>query len=196
VFKKSLAIAGLLAAHCIAGLAAPVTEDAASSAQGNNKKTVIYSDFGDDPSCSQPSGWTLGGKSSAMPQSMAMPFTPSVSTMVTKVKVAIVTYGGGELTIGIHEDAGGLPGNSIKKFSVTDFPSAQDSCAFVSKTFAGVPVVAGKQYWLKVHAPGKDSQFFGFWRFGYSDLASVAGSDGNGWHTVTAAMGAFAILGD
>jgi len=166
-------------------------------AASENNKSIIYSTFGADPSnLYQSAGWTIGGDMSPYDQMIAMSFTPSSTTYLTKIKVAAGTLGGGEVIVAIHEDEAGLPGAQMKKFKADNLPAFGECCDVVKKSFQGVQVLAGKQYWVAVHAAGKNSTFQGGWHFGYSDKSTLAASSGNGWYQITGAAPAFSVLGD
>jgi hypothetical protein len=144
-------------------------------------------------------------------------FTPSTSLSVTKIQVAVgwVNYKAGEFTdvlVSLNADDGtGRPGAVLKKWKTQISGDAFGSCCRVStRSDAGIPVTAGKQYWVVVSTE-KKSDVWAAWNandtkqlstdaipesFWCSGTSSQCGSDNNVWTSSKGYPGyAFAVFG-
>jgi hypothetical protein len=86
---------------------------------------------------------------------LAQGFTPQQDFLVKKIRVAVSNSKGEERAyISLHADAGGVPGESLWKAEVKGMPRLGECCATQHiDAEQGVPVQAGKLYWVVVHMP-------------------------------------------
>jgi hypothetical protein len=96
---------------------------------------------------------------------LAVAFTPTADHVVTMVEVAVNLLDGADhLVLSLNSDANGLPGASIKSWSLRSLPAAGDCCAVgTGKDRAGISVTAGTQYWIVLSTDGADSDTFAGW---------------------------------
>jgi hypothetical protein len=95
--------------------------------------------------------------------------------------------------VSVNEDAGGLPGDAIQSFTVSDLPIF-GTCCEVQASNVDIPVSAGSQYWL-VLAPSEDSEGVWNWNVTHQTTQAFAVHDGVGWPHTSGLLGAFALLG-
>jgi hypothetical protein len=153
-----------------------------------------------------------GGSSFPFQTWTAVPFTPTADATVTRIEAAMGIYYGtkGAFEFSIREDDAGVPGKVMKSFHVTA-PIVFGTCC-VLDTFndkAGIPVTAGKQYWLAATTTSKDTNFIGAWAQTSTDMRSYpiaswckssgtqCGSNNGKWVVGSSAdpMPAYAVFG-
>src|SRR5262249_10737844 len=87
--------------------------------------------------------------------------------------------------VGVYNDNGaGAPGTLIQQFALQNAPVFGDCCQLVSKVIsgAGIPVQAGKTYWLVANSNDNSApDFEGVWNF--SNLAVSYNPAKAGWTT-------------
>jgi len=161
--------------------------------------SIIFSTFGPGHSYLSNSGWGESGSSTAAPDIVAMAFTPSATTTLGSIDVAIGWGGNGSrsLTLALMTNNGGVPGTILENWNVTSTYSF-GSCGTCFETVFDkkhLILQAGVEYWL---VPFPNSSFDGAWNdnsvgaFG-SIVESLDG--GNTWSPTTAApnLGAFDV---
>jgi hypothetical protein len=83
------------------------------------------------------------------------PFTPTADHTVTTVKVAATWYGGiNGLVLSLNNDANGVPGAAIETWQLKNLPSNLCCAIQVVTDGAGIPVIAGRQYWIVLMPDG------------------------------------------
>ncbi|HSI50856.1 MAG TPA: hypothetical protein VLA61_21525 [Ideonella sp.] len=177
----------------------PVEPEAAAPAQA--KSPIIYSTFHHDSAQLYAVGisWVVSGKKSfdQTTYGLAMPFTSSVDSTIAKVKLGLnLLEGENAMTVSIHADVNGMPGETLKQFTVTSLPDVP-ICPMV-KTIGGVSVHAGSQYWLMVMPTHKNSSTYGGWNFSEYEGANTPFAHFiNGvWQLDSGPAAAFEIVGD
>jgi len=158
-------------------------------------------------------GNTIAGPSSALGFEvwLAMPFTPSASGTVNKVKVSVgnIINTDVNFNLSVNNDSSGLPGTAIKTFAATAPNSFGSCCALVTgSSSAGIPVTGGTQYWVVVSTNDKKHPtFFGAWAFNSTDMRShpaasycnstgtQCGSNNGKWVGFQSILPAFGVLG-
>lgn len=136
-------------------------------------------------------GWSVDSA-----QISAMPFTPALPARVGKVIIALSHITGlNAMTVGLHEDKGGLPGKRLKRLSLDDMPPFGECCVTMSAGFGGVPVEAGRVYWL-VAQTTKGSDTWAAWNLNSTGAVGLtAYRDMDGWHLADGQPGAFEVRG-
>jgi hypothetical protein len=168
--------------------------------------TVIYSNLGGHyPDgvywCCE--GATISGPDSALGAEYwaAVAFTPSTSTTVTRVKVAVgYVEGQTDFVLSLNEDASGIPGKALKTWKVSNLTNDFGDCCAVEAKFASVPVTAGTQYWVVVSTES-NSTLFAAWntddtRQLSSDAIPEASYSNGTWNAYSGYPGlAFEVVG-
>jgi hypothetical protein len=102
------------------------------------------------------------------------PFTPTANHTVTTVKVAATWYGGiNGLVLSLNDDANGVPGAAIETWQLKNLPSNLCCAIQVVTDGAGIPVTAGRQYWIVLSTNSKEANTDAGW-----DLSEVNQADG------------------
>src|SRR5690349_5169850 len=95
--------------------------------------SIIFNTFGPGHSSNCCSGWGESGSGTQAPDIVAMAFTPSVTSALGTIEVAI-GWGGNaskQYTLALMSDNGGLPGSVLESWSVTSsFIFGQCSACF------------------------------------------------------------------
>jgi hypothetical protein len=163
-----------------------------------SKSTEIYSTFNSDESnlydCCI--AWTVSTTASVLgaQQFIATPFTPTASATLKSIQLALSYFAGANsLTVSLAKDSGGLPGKTIKSFTVTDVPPGGSCCDVEAVAPKGVKVKAGKTYWVVVTASADT------WGGVNENNINVSGTfafdNGTGWQLTSGTLGAFRVLG-
>jgi len=148
------------------------------------------------------SGATISGQFSEIETEFwaAAAFTPSVPLRVTAIKLAVgyVSGNAAHVTVSLNADAGGVPGAVLRSWDVSDIPNFRRCCSVVTKRdSAGIPVMAGTQYWVVVSTED-DSDVFAVWNLNDTDqvntIPTAYASDGF-WTSQMGTGFAFAVLG-
>lgn len=129
------------------------------------------------------SGWTVSG-SGSLPGLVedAQLFTSLVSGNANSITIALgFVTGDNGATISLWTDSGGTPGSNLSGFiTAPPSPNFGTCCQFTSVTFAGVPIVAGQQYFVVVEA---DNSTWDAWN--QNDTGATGQLDqnsGSGWN--------------
>ena len=144
----------------------------------------------------------MGSNSGVGEQWMGGAFTPGVDHTLTRIEVAVGYSGQGPsgVVISINDDNGGIPGKTLKKWSVSGLPVFGTCCTVVVKTDkTGIALSGGKQYWVVLSTNSQETDTVDGWNVSDADQvdqANFASYDGSVWHTFQTAPGlAFAIKG-
>ena len=148
-------------------------------------------------------GYNVMGSSSGVgEQWMGGAFTPSADHTLTRVEVAVGYSGQGlnGVVISVNDDNGGIPGKTLKKWSVSGLPVFGTCCTIVAKTDkTGIALTGGKQYWIVLSTNSSETDTVDGWNVSDADQidqANTASWDGSIWHAFQAAPGvAFAVKG-
>jgi hypothetical protein len=173
--------------------------DVSSSAARTWK--VIYTTFNHhrDHLYSPKTAWGFEGAKAGQGgtrYSVAMPFSPAEDGIVHRIVLAIGVYDGidDRMSMTLREDAGGLPGAVIERFQLVDVPDAWQCCQTVPVRMKGVPVTAGKQYWVALSARGDTSGIWYVNSIGLHGPMAMAADDE--WRPVNDKLSAFSVLGE
>jgi hypothetical protein len=149
------------------------------------------------------SGYNVMGPSQGE-QWMAAAFTPAADHTVTRIEVA-VGYSEGKtngVVLSLNSDNNGVPGAALKTWNASGLPRFGTCCALVVKsTSTGIPVSAGKQYWVVLSTNSHELDTVDAWNVIDSnqvDSATVATYPGtnNKWNAFQTTPGlAFAVKG-
>lgn len=123
-------------------------------------------------------GNTIAGINSALGFEVwvAIPFTPAANMRVHRVEASVgwIVSSDTNFLLGVYNDASGVPGKPIKNFKAVAANQYGSCCTLVTENSSlGIPVTAGKQYWLVVSTDDKNhGTFFGAWAFNSTDMRS------------------------
>ena len=131
------------------------------------------------------SGWTTSGINSGVGLvEDAQLFTSLVSGNANQITVALGWVTGpnpGTTSISLWTDAGGAPGTDLSGLiQAPASPTFGTCCQFTTVTFAGVPIVAGQQYFVVILA---DNATWDAWN--WNDTGAIGQLDqnsGSGWN--------------
>ena len=146
----------------------------------------------------------MGQNSGAGEQWMAAAFTPAADHTVTKIEVAVgySQQGTNGVVLSLNLDNNGVPGKALKTWNASGLPRFGTCCGLVVKTeSAGIPVSAGKQYWVVLSTNSKEQDTVDGWNVidtNQVDAATVATFPGtnNQWNAFQTTPGlAFAVKG-
>jgi hypothetical protein len=146
----------------------------------------------------------MGPNSGAGVQWMAAAFTPRADHTVTRIEVA-VGYSQGTtngVVLSLNHDNNGVPGKALKTWNALGLAQFGSCCRLVVKSdSAGIPISAGKQYWVVLSTNSKEQDTVDAWNIidtNQVDKATVATFPGtnNRWNTFQTTPGlAFAVKG-
>lgn len=134
-------------------------------------------------------------------QWMAAEFTPAADHVVTRIEVAAGwSQGTNGLVISLDSDSNGVPGNALKTWKVGNLQNFGTCCALVEiSDRSGIPVSAGKQYWIVLSTGDKETDTVDGWNVDDTDQidsATLASYTSNQWTVFQASPGvAFAVKG-
>jgi hypothetical protein len=144
----------------------------------------------------------MGPNSGNGEQWMAAAFTPGADHTVTRIAVAVgySQQGTNGVVLSLNDDNNGVPGQSLKTWNASGLPRFGDCCTLVVKSdSSGVPVSAGKQYWIVLSTNTNEVDTVDGWNVEDSDQvdpATVASYTNNKWTVFQATPGlAFAVQG-
>jgi hypothetical protein len=146
----------------------------------------------------------MGSQSGAGEQWMAAEFTPGADHTVTRVEVAAgwSQQGTNGIVVSLNRDSNGVPGKALKTWNVSGLPRFGDCCGLVVRSDAsGIPVSAGKQYWIVLSTNSHELDTVDAWNVidaDQVDTATVATFPGtnNQWNAFQTKPGlAFAVKG-
>jgi hypothetical protein len=122
-----------------------------------------------------------------------MPFTPAKSGKVKSIELGLSYFEGtNSLSVALAKDKGGLPGKTMKSFTVMDIPPG-GSCCDIESVGPGTKVKAGVQYWVVVTA---SADTWGGWNEDTTNMSgNFAFDPGTGWTLTSGTLGAFRVLG-
>lgn len=161
----------------------------------------VYSTFNTDPNNAYDccAGWTISAEGSIVGarQDVAMPFTPAANYAIKTITVAVgYVAGTNGVTVSLNEDAGGVPGATIKKKFLTGLPTFGSCCTTVSMSAKGAPVNAGTQYWVVVKTTKKTADTWDAWNFNNIGLQGPFAFDtGTGWQASSGPLSAVSVMG-
>ena len=135
-------------------------------------------------------GWSLYSA-----QWVAVPFTPTFNARIQRVRMAIgYIYGTPDIKVSLNADAGGVPGDVIKKFNALELPPFGQCCGTVSTPFGGANVVAGQTYWVVARVPKR----FDTGAAWHGNITGAEGAwavnRGEGWRQTSGILGALEVL--
>ena len=142
----------------------------------------------------------MGPNSGAGEQWMAAAFTPSADHTVTKIEVAVgYSQGTNGVVISLNKDSNGMPGTALKTWHASGLQNFGTCCAIVVKSDkSGIPVGAGKQYWIVLSTNGNETDTVDAWNFNDTnqvDLTTLASYTNNQWTVFQASGVGFAVKG-
>jgi hypothetical protein len=146
----------------------------------------------------------MGPDSGAGEQWMGAAFTPSADHTVTRIEVAggYSQQGTNGVVLSLNDDNKGVPGKALKTWNVSGLPRFGTCCALVVKSdSSGIPVSAGKQYWVVLSTNSHELDTVDAWNVidtDQVDPATVATYPGtsNKWTAFQTTPGlAFAVKG-
>jgi hypothetical protein len=149
------------------------------------------------------SGYNVMGPSQGE-QWMAAAFTPTADHTVTTIEVAVGFSQGATngVVISLNSDKNGLPGSALKTWNASGLPIFGTCCTLVVKSdSSGIPVSAGKQYWVVLSTNSRELDTVDAWNVIDSDQvdsATVATYPGNSnkWEVFQTTPGlGFAVKG-
>jgi hypothetical protein len=166
------------------------------------KLVTIYSNLGTGTDVYYESeGWTLSGSSSAVGEEVwiGTPFTPTANALVTEIETGIgYVEGTNQITISLDASSSGLPGKTLKSWSVTNMPTFGDCCTLnVSKDKKGIKVKKGTEYYVAATTTSSDADLWGAWNFNYAFTEGDFAYNINdaGWDTEDSYLGAVGVFG-
>jgi hypothetical protein len=141
---------------------------------------------------------------------LATAFTPKADHLATKVEVAAeYDYGTNGIVLGLYDDAGGVPGNQLHSWQLTNLPHAVCCTVVGGSDKSGIPLTGGKQYWVVLRTNAKDAGAVVVWALTeFADVqkhgsgfalycsGSCEGWKNNAWNQSNLAYGfAYSVLG-
>ena len=148
-------------------------------------------------------GYNVMGPNSGLGvQWMAAPFTPAADRTVTRIAVAAgySQQGANGVVVSLNDDNNGVPGQALQSWNTTGLPRFGSCCAVVVESNStGIPVTAGKQYWVVLSTNSSESDTVDGWNVEDTDQvdpATMASYAGTQWTVFQATPGlGFAVLG-
>jgi hypothetical protein len=162
---------------------------------------VIYSNFNDDrKNIYDPVGYLISSPESDFHQrfSVAAPFTPLEDAAIRQVQMPFFSmWAPQSVEVSIRKDEEGMPGAVMKRFSVPS-PLWDGSGRLLIQTVKleeGIPVIAGKKYWIATRALGTNQSA---WFRNSLDLRGdfLRKLNASKWEPTYDVLPAFAVLGD
>jgi len=187
IVKKPLILCLLAFYHL--PLLAQTTEKSAVDAtqQTPSSLQILYTNLGKKGHLYYPDGLTVSGPNSSAVFSffIAMPFTPSLNSHVSEVRVAVqYLSGANQVNLSIYEDSGGVPGTLLAgPVTITNLPNANTCCRLTVADFTPVAVSGGVRYWVVANTPatGVGSDFEGLWQPAANISVPLALDNGTSW---------------
>jgi hypothetical protein len=144
----------------------------------------------------------MGSNSGLGEQWMGAAFTPKADHTVTKVAVAVgyAQQGTNGVVISLNDDNNGVPGQALQTWNAIGLSRFGDCCALVVESDAsGIPVSAGKQYWIVLSTNSNEIDTVDAWNVNDTDQVdpeTVASYTSGKWTSFQSIPGlAFAVLG-
>ena len=144
----------------------------------------------------------MGSNSGVGEQWMGAAFTPKADHTVTKIAVAAgySQQGTNGIVVSINDDNNGVPGQALQTWNVTGLPRFGDCCAVVVVSDAsGIPVSAGKQYWIVLSTNNNETSTVDGWNVNDTDqvdLQTLASYTNGRWTAFQATPNVgFAVIG-
>lgn len=144
----------------------------------------------------------MGSNSGVGEQWMGAAFTPKANHTVTKIAVAAgySQQGTNGVVVSLNDDNNGVPGQALQTWNVTGLPRFGDCCALVVESDAsGIPVTAGKQYWVVLSTNSNETDTVDGWNENDTDQVdpeTLASYTNGKWTAFQATPGlGFAVLG-
>src|SRR5271157_4612032 len=117
---------------------------------GQVRADIIFSDLGPGDSYKGSFGYVVDSS-----DAVSTPFTPTVTSVLSEVELAMGTnFGGGnQVIVQLQNDNAGSPGSIIESYSISVLPTFGGSSSdHLSVAFSSLDptLTAGTQYWLSV----------------------------------------------
>jgi len=152
----------------------------------------VYNNFGPPGnSYVAGTGWLVSG------WELAMPFTSSGNYTLSQIDLALSSQLGGNATVTLDSDSGGLPGGVLETWNLTNLPDFGTCCSVQTVLSSGsIGLSAGTQYWLV--ASGASDSFI-LWNYNETGaMGQLAYNPGSGFifdGVSPMALGAFDVQG-
>jgi hypothetical protein len=148
-------------------------------------------------------GYNVMGPNSGLgEQWMGAAFTPKADHTVTKIAVAVgySQQGTNGVVVSLNDDNNGVPGQALQTWNAAGLPRFGDCCALVVESDAsGIPVTAGKQYWVVLSTNSNETDTVDGWNVNDTDQVdpeTLASYTSGKWTAFQATPGVgFAVLG-
>jgi hypothetical protein len=150
-------------------------------------------------------GYTISGPESFLGTAYwaAVPFTPTTNMSVRALEASVGWGSSGTegVTLSLNSDANGVPGGALASADLTNLGDFGDCCVLaVAKDPAGVPVVAGTQYWLVVSTSATFANTFDAWAFNSTDMredyaVAFYNSSSGAWSASEGLLPGYAVYG-
>jgi hypothetical protein len=135
-------------------------------------------------------------------QWMAAAFTPRADHTVTRIEVGVgySQQGTNGVVVSLSSDRNGKPGKALKTWYASGLSRFGTCCGLVVKSdSSGIPVSAGKQYWIVLRTDGNELDTVDGWNIVDADQvdpATLASFTSNKWTVFQTTPGvAFAVKG-
>jgi hypothetical protein len=144
-------------------------------------------------------GWTVAGATSPVGANIfsAMAFTPNANYTVARIDLAAgYVTGSNGVVVTLNDDQGGVPGNIIHTWRLTNIPTFGSCCTLESVQGAPQAVITGGvQYWVVERALLRDT--WDAWNYNDTGATGTAAQKYNGTWTAFpgSTNGAFAVYG-
>ncbi len=165
-------------------------------------KTRIIDTFGKAHAYNCCQGWTVANASSGagVQQWVAYPVTPKANATITEIVEGIAFVEGADsVTIALLADNNGVPGAVLEKKNKGNLEVFGACCSVtVDHLKTGVPVTAGKTYWVAALLPRQtQSATWDVWNFSTKSTNTVPFAFYNGvWNVSSGPYAAFALYGN
>jgi hypothetical protein len=165
---------------------------------GTTGAAVIYDNYGTGNAYDQMFSWALRNEVDGVNQLQGDPFVPTDSDydLAAIELTAILIQGANELDVWLHDDNGGVPGNVLESFHVSNTlgdPFAVN--APIVLTSQGTRLTKGQTYWI-VAQPSEPNSIAGWCLNVTGDSGAHAQSlDGVSWSTSSSTRGVFRVTG-
>lgn len=105
-----------------------------------------------------------GGGAYGTEQWLATAFTPKANHVATRVEVPALYYSGSNgVVLSVYDDAGGVPGKPLHSWHITNLPTTVCCTVVGGSDKRGIPLSAGKQYWIVIRTGAKDTTAVAVW---------------------------------
>jgi hypothetical protein len=131
---------------------------------------------------------------------LGMSFSPATNATVVRLELPIKWISGdNRAVISLRNTKHGLPGDVLQSWVVTNMIGPNTCCTVTHVVSAGIPVQAGKRYWVVLtNDTGHDNTYLG-WQANVTEpllLTAIGHEEGEGWTIQTQAPApALAVYG-